>query len=137
MVWRNNRRWPGYIQLRKTLYKFYRQKNYAVALNHIYYNEVYNHHLFPILINFTRKFYYWHRQELPTTFLRKTHFERFRKIPRSHTQRSATFIKLYVGRQQGSKIVLHRKCFLQVYEKFPISTSDHLWGLRSKSNHLV
>ena len=56
-ILRNHRAWSEHIQLRKTLHKFYQQK-----LLNTYFrcfdpcNEVYNHQLFSISINFTRKF---------------------------------------------------------------------------------
>ena len=95
-IWRNHRAWPDPIQLRKSLHKFYQQKilytsyiNFIsrkfytlafVALAHVVYKEVYNHQLFSISVNFTRRFCYWHRPKSSKIFLRKSCSKRFRKI---------------------------------------------------------
>ena len=71
-----------------------------VALTHVVYNEVYDHQLFSISINFARKFCYWHRRKSSRIFLRKSCSKRFRKISKRSSFRSATFLKLYVDRQQ-------------------------------------
>ena len=101
-ILRNRRAQSEHIQLRKTFYKFYQQKIYICfrCFDHVVYNEVYNHQLFSISINFARKFCYWHRRKSSRIFLRKSCSKRFRKISKRSSFRSATFLKLYVDRQQ-------------------------------------
>ena len=50
-----------------------------ISLTHLVYNELSNHHLFSISINFTRKFCYWHRRKSSRFFLRESCSKRFRK----------------------------------------------------------
>ena len=86
----------------KPYINFISRKHYTlafVALTHVSYSEVYNHQLFSISINFTRKSCYSHRRKSSTIFLRKSCSNRLRNISKSSSLRSATFIKLYVDRQ--------------------------------------
>ena len=74
--------WTGFILPEKLCLDLISRKYNTLALNHEVYNEVYNHQIYSILISFTDKFCYGHRQKSSRIFLRKSFFERFQKIPK-------------------------------------------------------
>ena len=101
--------------------------------------EVDNHQSLFMLINFTCKFCYWHRQTWKflksfSLLERSSHLRFFwaratlkniRRVPGAHPQRSATFLQLHVGRQQ-----IYKNCTsAQVFAKISRKSSDQHLGL--------
>ena len=85
--------------------------------------KVYNHQLLSILINFTNKFCYSHRQtwkSLITCTLTKTVVLNFseEKLPWAHLHGSATFLKLHVHRQKVYKNCISSRMFVVIFWKF-------------------
>ena len=91
--WKRHRGWTGFSRSENLCLNFISGKYNTLALNHEVYNDVYNHQIFSILINFTGKFCYGHRQKSSRIFLRKNFFERFQKIPKGSSAVECNFYK--------------------------------------------
>ena len=68
--WKNHRVWSECIRLRKTLYNFYQQKILFAGFKPWRLCEVYHYQLFSILINFSGKLCFRHKQKLFIIFLK-------------------------------------------------------------------
>ena len=110
------------IRLRKTLYNFYQQKILFTGFKPQSLCEVYNNQLFSIFINFSGKFCFHHKQKLSIIFL---------KIIRGGVK---LFQRHALIGNKFTKIALHCKFFLQLFENFTSALWINYEGLRQRDN---